>query len=138
MFKAGKLLVGALLTAALAWSVAIAASSKDFEGTWNSELLYEGTSYTLELSLAPATDGGKLTGKLRVLDDGYLVETLGLTSVAMSGDSLVVQTEVLDGRAARIALLSGEKELSGRFWETSYSGEAKGQGLNMVFKPKKL
>ena len=95
---------------------------------------YEGAEYTLELSLAPDEDGD-ITGNLRVLESGYLVETLGFKSVELKGDSLVIQTNTIDGRAAKFSLARDEGELSGLFWETSYSGDANGEGMKMVFKP---
>ena len=127
-------LVSAVLAALMAFSVAAAASSKQFEGRWSSELNYEGAKYTLELSLAPDEDGD-ITGNLRILESGYLVETLGLKSVELKGDSLAIQTNSIDGRAAKFSLARDEGDLSGLFWETSYSGDAQGEGMKMVFKP---
>jgi hypothetical protein len=34
-------------------------------------------------------------------------------------------------------LLEGDGQLDGRFWETSYSGSAQGEGMEMVFKAQK-
>ena len=137
MFGFSRQFYRALLTAVMAFSLTAAADIKQFNGTWCSELYYEGTTYTLELSLAPNEDGDNLTGSLRILDSGYLVETLGFKSLELNGDSLAIQTDTIDGRAAKFSLASVEGELSGLFWETSYSGQVQGQGLEMVFKQKK-
>ena len=67
----------------------------------------------------------------------YLMETLGLKSVELNEDSLIVQTNSIEGRAARFSLTNSEEGLSGLFWETSYSGEVRGEGMKMVFRQKK-
>ena len=133
MIGTSRSIVSTVLLGLIVFSMASAADSKQYEGTWKSELDYDGVLYTLELTLTPA-EGGKYEGNLRVLDADYLVETVGFKSVKMSGDSLIVVTNPVDGRSARFALTSGEEKLAGLFWEISYSGTAQGQGLKMEFK----
>ena len=134
MLRIAGIVTSALCAAVLVFSIATATESAQFHGNWQSELNYDGVNYTLVLALAPAEDGN-ITGKLRVLDDGYEVESLGFKSVEMKGDSLVIQTNSVDGRAAKFALTNAEKQLSGLFWEVSYSGQTQGEGMKMVFKP---
>ena len=106
-----------------------------FEGKWIGGFDYGNASYEMELTLDKKEEG-KLSGNLRVLESGYEVETLSLKSVVLSGDSLVIQTSVIEGRGARLVLKSDGGKLVGRMQET-YLDRLQGESWEVVLEKEK-